>query len=79
MVNEIRDVFEAAVTGLVSGFLVSVPVGPTNITIINEGGRRGFLHGLMIGLGSVTMEMVYCAIAFASFMKLTFPDPPVAM
>jgi threonine/homoserine/homoserine lactone efflux protein len=58
------------ITGLVSGFVVSVPVGPTNISIINDGGRRGFLYGFLIGLGSVTMEVVYCSVAFASFAGL---------
>ncbi len=57
-------------TGVVSGFLVSVPVGPTNITILNEGGKRGFIHALMIGLGSVTMEVIYCSLAFAGFSGL---------
>ena len=70
MAIDYRDIFEAALTGLVSGFVVSVPVGPTNITIINEGAKRGFVHGLMIGLGSVTMEVIYCAIAFASFSTM---------
>jgi len=65
-----RDIFEAAITGLVSGFLVSVPVGPTNVAIINDGAKRGLLHGLMIGLGSVTMEIIYCGIAFAGFSSL---------
>ena len=57
-------------TGVISGFLVSVPVGPTNISIINEGARRGFVYAFLIGLGSVTMEMVYCATAFAGFASL---------
>lgn len=70
MAIEFREIFEAALTGLVSGFVVSVPVGPTNITIINEGAKRGFFHGLLIGLGSVSMEVIYCAIAFASFSTM---------
>lgn len=57
----------AIVTGLVAGFLVSIPVGPINLTIINEGARRGFRWAIMIGLGSVAMESIYCAIALAGF------------
>ena len=68
--NELRDIFEAAMTGLISGFLVSVPVGPTNVTIINDGAKRGFVHALLIGLGSVTMEVIYCGIAFAGFSSI---------
>src|SRR6266700_8317580 len=57
----------AAVTGFVSGFLLSVPVGPINFTIINEGARRGFRWAFLIGLGAVLMEVIYCAIAFTGF------------
>lgn len=63
----------ALITGISAGFLVSIPVGPINLTIINEGARRGFKWGLMIGLGSVTMEAVYCTIALtglSAFLSL---------
>ena len=58
---------ESFVTGLVSGFLVSIPVGPINVTIIHEGGARGFRWGFLIGAGSVLMESIYCALGFAGF------------
>jgi len=31
----------AALTGFISGLLLSIPVGPVNLTILNEGARRG--------------------------------------
>jgi threonine/homoserine/homoserine lactone efflux protein len=57
----------AAVTGFVSGFILSVPVGPVNLTIINEGARRGLLWALLIGFGASAMEVIYCALAFTGF------------
>jgi threonine/homoserine/homoserine lactone efflux protein len=57
----------AIITGVVAGFLVSIPVGPINLTIVNEGARRGFRWALLIGLGSVAMESIYCAMALAGF------------
>src|SRR4051812_691311 len=57
----------AAVTGFISGFILSVPVGPINLTIINEGARRGFKWAALIGLGAVAMEVLYCAVAFTGF------------
>src|SRR5947209_4620818 len=57
----------AALTGLASGFLLSVPVGPVNFAIINEGARRGFRWAFHIGLGAVVMEVIYCALAFTGF------------
>jgi threonine/homoserine/homoserine lactone efflux protein len=50
----------------------SVPVGPINLTILNEGARRGFTWALLIGLGAAVMEVVYCSIAFTGFS--TFLD-----
>ena len=39
---ELPAILLAALTGFVSGLLLSMPVGPVNLTIINEGARRGF-------------------------------------
>lgn len=60
----------AALTGFVSGFVASIPVGPINITIVNEGAKRGFVWALLIGLGAVLMESIYCGLAFAGFSGL---------
>jgi threonine/homoserine/homoserine lactone efflux protein len=57
----------ATITGFSAGFLVSIPVGPINLTIINQGARRGFKWAVMIGLGAVVMEAVYCAFALTGF------------
>ena len=57
----------AALTGFISGLLLSVPVGPINLTIMNEGARNGFRWAFLIGLGAVVMEVIYCAIAFTGF------------
>ncbi len=63
-------ILEAFVTGLLSGFLVSIPVGPINVTIIHEGAERGFRWAFFIGAGSVLMETIYCGIGFAGFSEL---------
>ena len=60
----------AALTGFISGLLLSIPVGPINLTIMNEGARRGFRWACMIGLGAVVMEVIYCAIAFTGFASI---------
>ena len=67
-----HPIFLAALTGFISGLLLSIPVGPVNLTIINEGARRGFRWALLIGMGAISMELVYCTIAFtglASFFE----------
>jgi threonine/homoserine/homoserine lactone efflux protein len=57
----------AALTGLIAGILLCIPVGPVNITILNEGARRGFKWAALIGVGATAMEVLYCAIAFTGF------------
>src|SRR5947209_19561435 len=66
MIN-LPPILSAALTGFISGLLLSIPVGPINLTILNEGCRRGFKWALLIGLGATAMEVVYCFIAFTSF------------
>lgn len=56
--------------GFLAGYLACIPVGPVNVTIINEGARRGFRHAFFVGLGAVLMEMIYSGIAFAGFSQL---------
>jgi threonine/homoserine/homoserine lactone efflux protein len=69
-----------ACAGAVCGFLSAVPVGPINLTILNEGARRGFAWGLLIGLGATLMEALYCVVAFAGFAQLfTHPLIKAAM
>ncbi len=67
------DFYAVAVSwtvGVISGLMVSIPVGPINITILNEGAQRGFKWALLIGLGSVAMEVIYCFMGFTGFSEL---------
>jgi threonine/homoserine/homoserine lactone efflux protein len=57
--TDFQTILLAGVTGFVSGLLLSVPVGPINLTIMNEGARRGFFWAMMIGLGATAMEVIY--------------------
>jgi threonine/homoserine/homoserine lactone efflux protein len=64
---ELPPILVAGLTGLISGLLLSIPVGPINLTILNEGARRGFKWAALIGLGATVMEVIYCFIAFTGF------------
>ncbi len=65
--SNLPPILLAGLTGLISGLLLSVPVGPINLTIMNEGARRGFKWAALIGLGATAMEVIYCFIAFTGF------------
>ena len=64
---DVSAIITAAVIGLASGFIFSIPVGPINLAIINEGAKRGFKWGVLIGFGAIAMDIIYCAVAFAGF------------
>lgn len=66
----LHPIVRSALTGFVSALLLAIPVGPVNLTIINEGARRGFKWALLITLGAITMEVVYCFIAFTGLAGL---------
>jgi L-lysine exporter family protein LysE/ArgO len=72
---EIHPIVGAVLLGVVSGFLISIPIGPINITIINEGAKRGFFWAFCIGLGATLMDVLYCAAAFAGFSDLFTAKP----
>jgi threonine/homoserine/homoserine lactone efflux protein len=65
--DNLPPILVASLTGFVSGLLLSIPVGPINLTILNEGARRGFKWAVLIGLGATAMEVIYCFIAFTGF------------
>lgn len=67
--TELPAICLAMLTGLVAGLLLSMPVGPVNLTILNESTRRGFGAGMLVGLGASSMELIYCAIAFTGFTQ----------
>ena len=63
-------ILSALITGFFSGVLLSIPVGPINLSIIHEGARRGFGWAALMGLGATVMEVLYCTIAFTGFASL---------
>ncbi len=71
---DLPPILVAGLTGVISGLLLSIPVGPVNLTILNEGTRRGFKWAALIGLGATTMEVIYCFIAFTSFASFVNQD-----
>jgi threonine/homoserine/homoserine lactone efflux protein len=66
-----HPIFLAGLAGFFSALIFSsIPVGPINLTILNEGARRGFRWAMLIGLGASMMEAIYCSIAFTGFSSL---------
>lgn len=56
---------QAFLAGAVCGFIVSVPVGPVNLTVINQALRKGFLPAFLCGLGAIVAETLYATLMLA--------------
>ena len=67
---DVNAITSDVLLGLFWGFLVSIPVGPINLAIINQGAKRGFKWGALIGCGGMAMDILYCGAAFAGFSGL---------
>jgi len=63
--SETHPVLLSAIAGFVCALVfASIPVGPINLTILNEGAQRGFRWAFFIGFGAAVMDTIYCAISF---------------
>jgi threonine/homoserine/homoserine lactone efflux protein len=68
--SETHPIILAALAGLVCALIfASIPVGPINLTILNEGAQRGFKWAVLIGLGASVMDSIYCAISFTGLSQ----------
>jgi threonine/homoserine/homoserine lactone efflux protein len=65
-----HPVLEATIAGFVCALIfASIPVGPINLTILNEGTQRGFRWALFIGLGAAAMDTIYCSVSFTGLSQ----------
>jgi threonine/homoserine/homoserine lactone efflux protein len=60
----------AALAGFFCALIFAcIPVGPINLTILNEGAQRGFVWAFCIGAGAAVMDAIYCAISFTGLSQ----------
>lgn len=64
--------------GGLAGFLVAIPVGPVNLTVIDKAVRKGFLAAFMAGAGAMLAETIYAALMLAGHSTI-LDRPPVAL
>ena len=57
MVETLQHWLLTWLVGVVSGLMVSIPVGPINVTILNEGVRRGFQWAFLIGIPALCASL----------------------
>ncbi len=71
----VEDLLRALLAGFVCGFVVCIPVGPVNLTVIRYALRKGFLPAFLVGLGAAAAEMIYAAALLAG--HTTILDKPL--
>lgn len=54
--------FETITKGFLIGLLVSAPMGPINMLVIQRTLNRGWRHGLMTGFGAMLSDLAYVMI-----------------
>ena len=57
-----EQLLQALLAGIICGFVVSIPVGPVNLTVVNLALQRGFLRAFLAGLGAVAAETLYATV-----------------
>ena len=70
MVVQPDELMRSLAAGSLCGFVVSVPVGPVNLTVINQALRKGFLVAFMAGLGAICAECIYASLMLAGHSSL---------
>ena len=65
-----NELLRALIAGLVCGFVVAVPVGPVNLTVINQALRNGFLRAFLVGVGAVSAETLYASLLLAGHSSI---------
>jgi threonine/homoserine/homoserine lactone efflux protein len=76
-VGQIGHLVIALLAGFVSGFVVCLPIGPVNLTVINTALRKGFFAAFLVGCGAVCADMVYVSLVLAG--HATLPRDPRVM
>lgn len=54
---------EMLMRGLLAGFAIAAPVGPVNVFCISRTLSKGWINGLIAGLGAATADTIYGAVA----------------
>jgi threonine/homoserine/homoserine lactone efflux protein len=60
----------AFIAGFIIGYLSTIPVGPINLAVMMKALHNRAWHGLLIGIGSAIMDVVYCGAALFGISSL---------
>jgi threonine/homoserine/homoserine lactone efflux protein len=75
--GQIDCLVRSVLVGGVFGFVVAIPVGPVNLTVVDNAVRKGFLSAFMAGVGAMVAETFYASLMLAGHSTI-LDRPPVA-
>lgn len=67
MENQISIVVYLALWGIISGLLVSAPMGPSGILVVQRTLNKGRMPGLLTGLGAVVSDLFYAVMTIFAY------------
>jgi len=56
--------------GLLIGFAAAIPLGPVNVFVVSQTLKRDFFHGLLAGITTAVLDVVYCLVALMGFFQI---------
>ena len=66
---------KAFISGLSTGVVICIPLGPSGIESIKQTVSRGFINGFKVSLGAITADMSYLLIINLGLAKLFTSNP----
>ena len=63
--------FELVIKGIVTGFILSIMIGPVFFVLLETSIRRGMRAGLALDLGVLISDLVYIMIAYVFYSEVS--------
>lgn len=68
-------IFKAILIGFFTGFVASIPLGPSGLESVSRSITKGFGEGFKVSLGAVSADMVYIIIINLGFLTFFTKSP----
>lgn len=58
------------IVGILIGFVAAIPIGPINVYAISQTLKRDFIHGLLVGITSAILDVVFCLTVLTGMQQI---------
>ena len=67
------------VLGVAIGFVAAIPLGPVNVFVVSQTLKRDYFHGVLAGITTAVLDLVYCLVALMGFFLIKINLSPSVM